>query len=304
MSESGSRKPASALRLLESRARWLGTLFLAVGVLISAKARAEEKAPVERIITLGGSITETVVALGAKYSIVAIDDSSAEVAETAKLPKVGYYRSIGAEGILSLKPTLVIGTTDAGPPPVLEQLRRAGVRLVLASADATVAGAKERVSTVAAALGKKAEGEALVAAIDHELDQAAAGVKASKKTPKVLFLFAPGQNVLSAAGQGTAAEEMLRLAGAANAVKGYQGYKPLSAEAAIAAAPEVILVTTSTVARLGGVDGILALPGLAATPAGKSRRVVVQDDLFLLGFGPRTGTAVKELCEQLHASVR
>src|SRR5690606_6050843 len=162
--------------------------------------------------------------------------------------------------ILSLAPTLVLGTTEAGPPPALAQLRKAGVPLVLAPSEATVEGAKARIRVVAEALGKKAEGEALIATLDRELAEANAAAEGAAAKPKVLFLFAPGQNVLSASGEGTAAAQMLELAGAANAVSGYKGYKPLSAEAAIMAAPQVILLTSSTLARMGGIDGVLALP--------------------------------------------
>lgn len=286
----------------------LPTLVASVLAFAAADAGAASKPPAAaRVVTLGGAITETVIALGAGSSIIAVDDSSASIEEVRSLRKVGYYRSLSAEGILSLQPTLVIGTSETGPPSTVEQLRQAGTRLILTTGDATAEGAKERIRAVAAALGREVAGATLVEELEREIEAVArAGSEGPKPNPnpkpKVLFLFAPEKNVLSAAGEKTAAAEMLRLVGATNAVRGYDGYKPLSAEAAIVAAPDVILVTSSTLARLGGVEGVLALPGLAATPAGAAKRVVDMDDLFLLGFGPHTGAAARTLREKLQVS--
>ncbi|AKU90968.1 heme/hemin ABC transporter substrate-binding protein [Vulgatibacter incomptus] len=275
--------------------------FLLIALAASSPASAADPAQA-RIVTLGGPVTEAVFALAAGSRVVGVDDSSQAVEGAAALPKVGYYRTVGAEGILSLRPTLVIATEEAGPKAALDQLRSAGVPVLLLPAEATVEGAKRRIRAVAEALDLRAEGAALLARMDVDLAEAASQIGSSSDHPKVLFLFAPGQNALSASGRGTAADEMIRLAGATNAIDGYQGYKPLSAEAAIAAQPMVILVTTSTLARLGGKPGVLALPGLSATPAGRAGRVVALEDLFLLGFGPRTGAAVKALAEQLRGA--
>ena len=115
----------------------------------------------------------------------------------------------------------------------------------------------------------------------------------------MLFVYARGPSTLLVGGGGTAADAMIRLAGGTNAASGFDGYKPLTAEAAVAAAPQVILVTTSGLESVGGTDGLLDLPGLALTPAGKARRVVAMDDLYLLGFGPRVAGAMAALADQL-----
>jgi iron complex transport system substrate-binding protein len=106
---------------------------------------------------------------------------------------------------------------------------------------------------------------------------------------------------MNVSGTGTSADAIIELAGGKNAVTGYENYKPLTAEGAVAAAPEFILVTSRGLEASGGVDGLLKQPGLALTPAGKEKRVIAMDDLLLLGFGPRVGQAAKELCEKLHA---
>lgn len=255
----------------------------------------------ERTITLGGVVTEITFALGAGDEVVAVDDSSVHpAAGVEKLPKVGYYRTVGAEGLLSLTPKRVMATSEAGPPAVLGQIEKTGVQLTIVPADPSVEAARERIRLLAAALQKEAAGAALVSQLDRELEGAREAVSCVKKAqPKVLFIFARGGANVMASGKGTAADEMIRLAGGRNAIGGWEGYKPLGAEAAMMAAPDILLVTSASLASMGGEKALFGLPGLAHTPAAKNGRVVVMDDLLLLGFGPRTGAAVHELATKL-----
>lgn len=245
-----------------------------------------------RVACLGGSITETAWALGAGPQVVAVDDSSTYPAETASLPHVGYYRMISAEGVLSANPDLVLVSQEAGPPQALAQLERTGIRVERIVGTATVAGCLERVRAVATALDRAEAGEALANQIESEL---AAIVTPTGKAVRVLFVLARGPGTLNVAGTDTAADEMIRLAGGENAVTEYAGYRPLTAEAAIQAAPDVILLTTMGLGGLGGTDALWSVPGLKETPAGQSARAVAMDDLLLLGFGPRLPEAVREL---------
>jgi iron complex transport system substrate-binding protein len=116
----------------------------------------------------------------------------------------------------------------------------------------------------------------------------------------VLFVYARGAGTVAVAGRATAADEMIRLAGGRNAIDEFDGFKPLTAEAAVTAAPDVVLMLARGIDSLGGADSVWAQPGLAQTPAARGRRLVVMDDLYLLGFGPRTGAAVSDLARQLH----
>lgn len=122
-----------------------------------------------------------------------------------------------------------------------------------------------------------------------------------ERRPSVLFLLSIGGGAPLAAGRGTSAAEIITLAGGRNAVQAFEGFKPLSAEAAIAAAPDVLLVTDRSLAALGGRESLLARPELALTPAGRARRVVAMDGLLLLGFGPRTPDAALRLASALHS---
>jgi iron complex transport system substrate-binding protein len=159
----------------------------------------------------------------------------------------------------------------------------------------TVDGARTKLRLIAAALGRAAQGEQLLDALANELTEAMALQRQRQGHPKVLCIYARGTGTLHVAGLGTAAAAMIHLAGGRNAVTHYEGYKPLTAEAVVAAAPEVILIPARGLESVGGRDGLLTLPGMALTPAGRTRRVIAMDDLALLGFGPRLGQAVREL---------
>lgn len=280
----------------------LAAFALATIVQISAGAKAElpDKAnPVRssasRIVTLGSSATEIAFALGVGAKVVAVDLSSTYPPAARGLPKVGYYRAVGAEGILSLGPDLVLGTDDAGPATAIDQLRLAQLDVRLVPAGYTVEAAKAKVMGIAAVLGLEEKGREIVLSMEADLARAARAAEASGKKPKVLFIYARGQGTLSVSGTGTAAAGIIALAGGRNAVDGYEGYKPLTAEALVGASPEIILMTKAGLDGLGGKEGLLKQPGVSMTPAGKVGRIVVLDDELLLSFGPRLGLASLEL---------
>lgn len=271
-------------------------------LLTTACAREATTAGVDasRIVSVGGSVTETIYALGAENRLVGTDTSSIYPEAATRLPQVGYMRQLSSEGVLSLRPTLVIVAGESGPPEAIEQIRSAGVPLILLPADPTLAGSKRRIETIAQALGVEERGREVVARMERELDAARSQLARSETKPRVVVVIARGAGALSVSGTKTAAHEMVELAGGTNAVTGYEGYKPLTPEALVNAAPDVILFPTRGLESIGGVEGALKLPGLMQTPAGKARRVVAFDDLKLLGLTPRTGEAVRELVALLH----
>ena len=254
-----------------------------------------------RIITIGGAVTEVAYALGAGDRIIAVDDSSLYPEEAADMESIGYLRFLTAEPILALDPTLVIATEDAGPSEVVQQLEESGLTFLQVPADDTVDGAVEKIRTIAAALSQADEGEALIEDMLADIDKAASLVADVEETPRVLFLFLRGAAVLTVSGTGTGADEMIRLAGGENVVTEYEGYQPLTAEAVIAAEPDIILTTSDGLESVDGMDGLLELPGIAQTPAAENDRIyATMDDLELLGFTPRLGSAVINLAHQLH----
>lgn len=279
-------------------------LFYSAALLGILSASCLHAAPAKRIVSLGGPVTETVFALGEGGRVVAVDLSSVWPPEAAKLPKVGYHRALSAEGVLSLNPDLVLGSDEAGPPAVLDQIRAARVPVMLAPVEYTVGGSRAKILAIAKILGKEAAGRKLVASLDADVKTAEARVAASKSRPRVLFIYARGQGTLSVSGRGTAADAMIALAGGVNSVTGYEGYKPLTPEAMAAANPEVILMTSRGLESVGGKAGLMAQPGVSLTPAGKAGNILAFDDELLLGFGPRLGRGMMELASALHPEAR
>ena len=273
-----------------------------VALTLVACARASDEVrngPPQRIVTVGGAVTEAVFALGAGGEVVAVDTTSVFPDETGRLPRVGYQRALSAEPILALDPDLVIASADAGPAAAIEQLRAAGVRVeVMPPAESPVAAAA-RIRAVGVALGRRDDADLLAARVERHAEAAAARARAPGGRPRALLMYARGGGNLMVSGRATAGAAMLELGGADNVIDGYHGYKPLSAEALVAAAPDVIVVPAGALRALGGIDGLLAQPGVAETPAGRARRVVAVDDLLLLGFGPRLGDGIDQLAAGL-----
>jgi iron complex transport system substrate-binding protein len=292
----------SSRRHLLSRRTFLtfvSTAALLVGCRSVGKSNDEARGPkVARVVTIGSAITEAAFALGSGPSVVGVDTSSLYPDEATRLPQIGYQRAVAAEGVLSLQPTLVVASDEAGPPAALAQLKAAGVAVEIVPSGFGVAGARARLGAVAKLLGKDAT--PLLAQMDKDLARQAARLEKSTARPKVLALYARGGGTLLVFGQATPAHTMIELGGGKNAVESFEGTRPLTAEGVVGLAPEVLLIPERGLASLGGIDGLLKQPGVAETPAGKARRVVAVDDVLLLGFGPRLAEAVGRTIDALH----
>ncbi|ATM78745.1 MULTISPECIES: heme/hemin ABC transporter substrate-binding protein [Serratia] len=242
----------------------------------------------ERIVSIGGDVTEIAFALGAGDEVVARDSTSLHPAAVQKLPDVGYMRQLNAEGILALKPTLILTTELAEPALVLKQLEDSGVKVVRIPGDTTVQAVPEKISVIADAINRSSQGKQLAERYQQQL----AAVANTPLPVKVLFVMSHGGITPMAAGQQTAADAIIRAAGLKNAMQGFSRYRPLSQEGVIASAPDLLLVTTDGVRSIGGQENLWLLPGMALTPAGKNRRVLIVDDMALLGFGLETPQAL------------
>ncbi|BAW02859.1 hemin ABC transporter, periplasmic hemin-binding protein [Thermus thermophilus] len=264
---------------------------------VDARGKAVEVRSTERIVSLDGITTEILFALGVGEKVVGRDDSSYYPPQAQKLPSVGYQFRLSAEGILSLKPTLAIGREDVRPKEVVEQLERAGVAVVLVPVTPSVEGAKAKIRTVAQAVGREEQGEALVRALERDLLALRAFQAQQKPKGKLraLFLYLRGPGTTFVCGEGSTPVGMMELAGLENAAKGIRECQPMTAESVVAARPEVIVVFSRGLASVGGLEGLLKLPGVAQTPAGQKRKVVAMDDLYLGSFGPRAGRAALDL---------
>lgn len=247
----------------------------------------------DRIVSLNGAITETLVSLDLSGNIVGRDVTSTFPADL-KATDLGHVRSITAESILALQPNIVFGTTKDINPSLNEQLKKANISLVLIDQEYSIDGSKKLITEVATKL-KKDNYQPLLDNITNKMTT----VKAFDKKPKVLFIYARGAGNLMVAGSGTPLHSMIELAGAENAAAALTDFKPLTPEALLTTNPDVILMFDKGLQSIGGVDGLLKIEGLATTNAGKNKKVVTMDGQFLSGFGPRVGEAVVELHNKL-----
>ena len=243
---------------------WFSLRLLVLSVLLLSTLGAAA-APAPRIVSLSGTISEIICDLGRQSQLVGVDVTSTYPAALDKLHKVGHNRNISAEGVLAQNPTLVVGTAESLKPEVAAQLKSAGVRVELFKQTYSVEGTRQLINDVAAAFGASAQAPALLKKLDAQLTQ----VHKPAKAPKVLFIYARGTGTMMVAGQGTQAEKIIQLAGGQNAATGFAEFKPLTAEALVAANPDVLLLFDSGLQSLGGKAGLLQVPGIAQTTAGR-----------------------------------
>ena len=254
-----------------------------------------------RVATLGGVFTETAYALGAQDQVAAVDASSFYPPEAlAEKPNFGYYRFLSAEPVLAQAPSLIIGNDETGPPEVVAQLRDAGVPILLLPDNNDVQAARDLIDTLGMVFGREEAAADLVATLDADVAAAQALVAEATSRPRVLFILQPPEAPLLVAGGDTAAGSMIDLAGGENIYPGFGSYIPMTPEGIVETAPDIILTTDASLERLGGREAFLAAPGIAQTPAAQADRVVSMEDLYLLGFGPRTGKAIADLARLLH----
>lgn len=283
----------------------LGLATVLVVAWILNRPRTEAPAPEAgqaRIVSVGGAVTEILYAIGAGEQIVGSDTTSMYPPAANEMPKVGYLRQLSAEGVLSLNPTLIIATQEAGPPHVIDQLRDAGVTVALIPGEKTREGLASRINAVAEAVRQSDAAAPLASQIEADWQRLQAARPKDETKPRILFIYARGGGVLNVSGTGTAAAAVISLIGGENAVPGYQGYRPLTAEAVVAAAPDVILMSKQGLEAVGGPQGLWQLGGMALTPAATANRVMTGDELAMLGFGPRTPAALADLAQALSAS--
>jgi len=285
------------MRVLLHRFVLAATACIAISALLTAGARAQEDA--QRIVTLGGDLTEIVYELGAGDRLVGRDATSTFPAEVEALPDVGYFRQLGAEGVLSLNPDLILASASAGPPEVLQQIEATGVTIVRLPEGSSIEGLLTKVERIAKALGLPEKGAALSDKLTKEIEEARAKVSAMLGTPDVLFIINAGGGAPIAAGQETSADALIKLAGGRNVFSSHEGYKAISLEAAAAASPEAIAMMDHTLEALGGIAGVANHPALRLTKAAKTKRIVAREGSYLLSFGPRLPTAIVDFARAI-----
>lgn len=297
---------ASQFSDLLSRRQALGYLAGCAAAAISACPSIVRASPRKRVVSIGGALTEILFMLEADNDLAGVDSTSIYPPRALGYPNVGYARQLSAEGVLSLRPSDVLATEEAGPPAVLKQIAAAGARITLLPAKHQYDGLRQRVLGVGRVLERTEAAQVMLEQLDtiwHQVQkQIATQARLSSVRPvRVMFVLAQSPAQMLVAGASTAAQAMLTYAGATNAAQGFKGYKPFTPEGMIAAQPDCILVTEQGLQAAGGLEAILKLPGLAQTPAGRSHAVIAMDALRLLGFGPRMPEAVLALHQAIHS---
>jgi iron complex transport system substrate-binding protein len=269
----------------------------------SADGRPVTVEDISRIVPLWGNITEVVFELGLGDHVVGRDVATT-FAEAADLPVVTRGHDVSAESVLSLRPTLVLANADTGPPEAIEQIRNVGVPVLVLENPQRVADIEERIHAIAAALGVPATGDRIAAEARQRIREEQERIPDDQPRPKVAFLYVRGQaGVYLIAGPGSGADSMIDAAGgldAGTAMGLTRSFTPITSEALVEAAPDAFLLTTTGLDSVGGLEGLLEIPGIAQTPAGRDRRVVTVEDGLLYSFGSRTPDALRKIIDQLH----
>ncbi|MBS0234196.1 MAG: ABC transporter substrate-binding protein [Proteobacteria bacterium] len=290
---------ATRLFITGGAALLLGAVPFGSDHAFAADPSAVASAP--RILSIGGDITEILYDLGQQDKLVAVDTTSQYPADALKNKKsVGYMRALSAEGVLSVNPTLIIASEEAGPPEVVSALKSSGVRYIAIDDKPTADGVPVKIRHVGNLVGADNAAQALAAKIETEFAALKAARKDIKTRKKVLFILAIQNGRATVAGAGTAADSIMQLAGADNAAVGVSGYKPVSDEQLTEFAPEAVVVMRRGESDQHKAEQALTIAGLRQSPAAKTNSLVEMDGLYLLGFGPRAPSAARDLMKAIY----
>jgi iron complex transport system substrate-binding protein len=258
-----------------------------------------------RIVSVGGSITEILYELGADKRIVAVDSTSQFPPRALTEKKnVGYMRALSPEGVLGVAPTLILALHGAGPPQTLSVLDSAGIPMVMVGDEYSGDGILRKIELIAKTMHLEERGQCLANRVRGDLKSLAQWRTGIDRPLRVVFVMSFVNGRAMVAGRKTAADGIIRMAGATNAADQFEGYKQLEDEAVVAAQPDAVLVMVR-----GGADPltakeVFAHPGFALTPAASRNAFVAMDGLYLLGFGPRTASAARDLAQKLYPDLQ
>ncbi|MDA8483753.1 ABC transporter substrate-binding protein [Pseudomonas resinovorans] len=278
---------------------------LCAGILFFHHAAVAESLP-QRWVSAGGSVSEWVVALGGQDKLVGVDTTSQHPESLKALPSIGYQRQLAAEGILSLRPDILVGTEEMGPPPVLAQIGAAGVRIERLASTPDLPTLEKNLKLIGALLGAEARADQAFAEYGQRLKRQAewvAKVQQTQQAPRVLFLLGHFGSSPLAAGKDTAAAWLIGRAGG-QSLTDHQGYKAISNEALAALDPDVVVVADRRLEGDAAREALLKQnPALAATRAAREGRLLSLDPTLLVGgLGPRVPDGMAELSAGLYPS--
>jgi iron complex transport system substrate-binding protein len=265
----------------------------------TSRVETSESSKYTKVIALANGSAEIIDSLGLKSILIGRDIASTEPA-LESIPVVTSGHQVVAEKIIALNPDLVIIDSSVGPSQAIASLKSAGIKVAEINEVWSVAGISTKVREVASLLEVVKTGEKLASLIDSTVATASREVTGA---PRVLFLYLRGGNsIYLVGGLGSGADSLLASIGAIDvgATPGSKPFTPLTAESLISLKPDVILVMSKGLESVGGVSGLIDLPGVAQTPAGQNSRVISVDDSLLLSFGARTPSLLNKLAAALN----
>ena len=272
------------------------------GAFVSADGVPTDVSDPSRLVILNGDLTEIVFALGAGDSVVGVDLTTTYPAEATDLPTVGLGRSLVAERVIELSPTLVLADTQVGPDSAIDQIRQAGIPVAILDLEPTLPGVSRKIARVAEVIDKKSAGAALIEQVEADIAEASALAATATSTPRVAYVYVRGPEVLLMFGNGMPTHFLIVAAGGVDALgeAGVTFAEALSPERLVAANPDVLISSMEGIRLIGGVDSFLSLPGVSDTVAGQQGAVLAYDEAMFLGMGPRVGDALRQLVRDLH----
>jgi iron complex transport system substrate-binding protein len=253
---------------------------------------------VSRVVVLANGVAEIMNSLNAKSILVGRDISSTEK-DLKDIPIVTSGHQVLPEKIIELKPDLVIIDASTGPKAALDQIRTAGIKIVETPESWTLSDIPTKVSAVALAIGAPVQGDLLNQAFEKELKTSPITTK-----PRIAFLYLRGtSSVYLIGGPGSGSDSLIEAIGATDvgAKSLPNPFNTMTAESLATLNPDVIIVMTKGLQSVGGISGLLKLPGVAQTQAGKNQAVIDVDDSLLLSYGPRTPSLVTALAKTVVA---
>lgn len=260
-----------------------------------------EATPPARIVSLDGSVTELLFSLGLGDQIIGVDVTSTYPADSlVDVPRLGHVSQINVEALLALAPDLLFVDAERAEAPQIVQVAEAGVKVVplelTSRLDNALAAARQIEAHLPLPPAPLERMRKSITSDTTKLNKKLTELPAEKR-PRVVFIYARGTGRVMVAGSETEAAKLIDRCGGINAVTDFENFEALTPEALIAAAPDIVLMFTSGLESLDGVDGLAQIPGFQETPAFRNERILALDGHYLLGFGPRAGRAANELAD-------
>ncbi|GMQ99046.1 MAG: hemin ABC transporter substrate-binding protein [Acidimicrobiia bacterium] len=261
---------------------------------------------ISAIVSLTGDLTEIIFELGLGSNVVGVDVTTTYPPEAAAMNEqgntVGFAQQLTPEAVLRFNPSLVIGDQTIAPQETIDQLRAAGIPVIILESRTTLDGALAKIGDVAEILDVPDAGTELILRVGNEIDAATTLANSAPDQPTIAYIYTRGPQLVLLFGLGMPTQAMIEGANAIDAgvTSGILGPAPVTPEALIAAAPDVIVLPEAGIAAMGGLEAFKEVPGIADTPAGQTDSFLIYDEAYFFNLGPRVGLALTDFVNDLY----